>query len=116
MDKHGRLGDGGSFPGDVVIRHGVWEKGLTIEDIASDLRSGDVIFKGANAVNPEAKQAAILIGSPTGGTISRCLQAVIGRWYRQRKVQRKWQFKYRIRGCGCFLGHFRGITPSSIGN
>lgn len=67
------------FPGDVVIVKGVWEKGKTIMDVADSLRQGDVIIKGANAVNLEARQAAIYIGHPAGGTIIPTLQCVIGR-------------------------------------
>src|SRR5690554_6163313 len=37
VNKRGRLDDGAAFPGDVVIRKGVWEKGLTIDDVADDL-------------------------------------------------------------------------------
>jgi hypothetical protein len=75
----GRLNDESRFPGDVVIVKGKWEKGRTINDIAGDLKKGDVIIKGANAVNLDSMQAAIYIGHPTGGTISVALQAVIGK-------------------------------------
>lgn len=75
----GRLNDESRFPGDVVIVKGKWEKGKTIIDVATDLQEGDLIIKGANAVNLDSMQAAIYIGHPTGGTISVALQAVIGR-------------------------------------
>lgn len=68
-----------SFPGDVIIRDGVWEKGATIFDVVDDLRKGDIILKGANAVNVHERQAAIYIGDPHGGTIGAALQAVVGR-------------------------------------
>jgi hypothetical protein len=79
MNSEGRLNDENRFPGDVVIVKGKWEKGRTINDIAGDLKKGDVIIKGANAVNLDSMQAAIYIGHPTGGTISVPLQAVIGK-------------------------------------
>ena len=47
----GRLADGNSFPGDVVIKDGIWLQGKTIYDIAKDLKEGDVILKGANALD-----------------------------------------------------------------
>lgn len=75
----GRLPDETEFPGDVVIVNGVWKKGLTIFDVVSDLKKGDVIVKGANAVDVLKKKAAIYIGHPEGGTIGASLQAVIGR-------------------------------------
>jgi hypothetical protein len=68
-----------AFLGDVVITNGKWEKGKTIFDVADDLKQGDIVIKGANAVNLDAQQAAILIGHPKGGTISPILQAVVGR-------------------------------------
>lgn len=75
----GRLPDESGFPGDVIITNGVWQKGKTIFDVENDLQEGDVILKGANALNMEQKRAAIYIGHPKGGTIAVALQAVIGR-------------------------------------
>lgn len=75
----GRLPDVSTFPGDVVIRAGRWEKGKTIFDVLEDLKEGDVILKGANAVNLQSGLAGILIGHPQAGTIAAALQAVTGR-------------------------------------
>jgi hypothetical protein len=75
----GRLADENKFPGDVVINNGVWQEGKTINDISADLKEGDVIIKGANALDLSHKRAAILIGNPQGGTITVALPAVIGR-------------------------------------
>jgi hypothetical protein len=75
----GRLPDESGFPGDVVIAKGVWQKGKTIFDVADSLREGDVILKGANALDLAGKQAAVLIGHPQGGTTIAALQAVVGR-------------------------------------
>jgi len=36
----GRLSDEGKFPGDVVIRDGVFQRGKTIFDVIDDLREG----------------------------------------------------------------------------
>lgn len=77
--EDGRLPDESGFPGDVVIREGVWQKGKTIFDVADDLKEGDVILKGANAVNVEARRAAILIGHPQAGTVGASLPAYYGR-------------------------------------
>lgn len=77
--NEGRLSDESKFPGDVVIVNGKWEKGKTIFDVADSLQKGDIIIKGANAVNLKSKQAAVLIGHPKAGTISAALQAVLGR-------------------------------------
>jgi hypothetical protein len=67
-----------SFPGDVVIRDGQWQKGQTIFDVADDLRTGDVILKGANAFDRHG-QAGVHIGHPQGGTILAAAAAVVGR-------------------------------------
>ena len=75
----GRLSNEGKFPGDVIIKNGVYQKGKTVFDVVNDLREGDVILKGANAVDLIQRRAAILIGDPKAGTIGASLPAVIGR-------------------------------------
>lgn len=75
----GRLPDESGFPGDVVIVKGIWQKGKTIFDVADSLKEGDVILKGANALDLARKQGAVLIGHPQGGTTIAVLQAVVGR-------------------------------------
>ena len=75
----GRLSDEGKFPGDVIIRNGVYQKGKTIFDVVDDLREGDVILKGANAVDLIQRRAAILIGDPKAGTIGVSQLAAVGR-------------------------------------
>jgi len=75
----GRVKDESRFIGDVVIVRGNWEKGRTIFDAADSLVQGDVILKGANAVNLTTMQAAILIGDRAAGTINPTLQCAVGR-------------------------------------
>ncbi len=75
----GMLPDMSGFPGDVVIKKGVWQRGKTIRNVVDDLEEGDVILKGANALDPWSNRAAILIGHPKAGTIGLALQAVVGR-------------------------------------
>lgn len=65
------------FPGDVVIRQGAWQRGLTIYDVVDDLRADDVILKGANAYDPYG-HPAVQIGHPQGGTVLEACRAVIG--------------------------------------
>jgi hypothetical protein len=67
------------FPGDVVIVKGIWQKGKTIFDVAESLREGDIILKGANALDWTKKRAAIYIAHPQAGTIGVALPAVVGR-------------------------------------
>jgi hypothetical protein len=79
VTSEGRLADESGFTGDVVITKGVWLKGKTVVDVVDKLKEGDVILKGANAVDLRRKQAAVLIGHPKAGTIAVTLQAVLGR-------------------------------------
>lgn len=79
VTSEGRLSDESKFPGDVVITRGKWIKGKTIVDVIDELKEGDIILKGANAVDLQRKQAAILIGHPKAGTIAVALQSVLGR-------------------------------------
>ena len=75
----GRSYDESKFPGDVIFKNGVYQKGKTIFDVVDDLREGDIILKGANAVDLIRRKAAILIGAPKAGTIGAALPAVVGR-------------------------------------
>ena len=68
VTSEGRLSDESAFPGDMAITRGEWRKGKTIVDLIDELKEGDVILKGANAVDLQRKQAAILIGHPKAGT------------------------------------------------
>ena len=77
--KTGRLPDESEFKGDVIIVKGKLKQNLTIFDVVDELKEGDVILKGANALDLVRKRAAILIGDPKAGTIGVALQAVVGR-------------------------------------
>jgi len=79
VTAEGRLSDESKFPGDVVIVQGVWQRGKSIADVVDTLKEGDVIVKGANALDLEHRQAAILIGHPKAGTIGLALPAIVGR-------------------------------------
>jgi len=79
VTSEGRVADESKFPGDVIITKGTWRKGKTISDVVDELKEGDVILKGANALDLQRKQAAILIGHSKAGTIAISLQAVMGR-------------------------------------
>jgi len=67
------------FIGDVVIEKGKWLRGKTIFDVAGSLSSGDIIFKGGNALNIADKEAGVLIGNPKVGTAYPIISAVYGR-------------------------------------
>ena len=65
--------------GDVIIEKGRWIHGKIVQEAAPALKSGDVILKGANAVDLATGDAAVLIGHPEGGTLTGIIQAAIGR-------------------------------------
>ena len=67
------------FPGDVVIEKGVWLKGKTIFDVSKSINKGDIVIKGANAVDVINRKAAVLIGHPEGGTTLSAISAIIGK-------------------------------------
>jgi hypothetical protein len=64
--------------GDVIVRDGELVQGQTIFDVVDELKTGDVVLKGANAFDPRG-QPAVLIGHPQGGTVMALMAAVIGR-------------------------------------
>ncbi len=66
------------FPGDVVIRDGIWQRGQTIFDVAEDLKPGDVVLKGGSAFDAWG-QSAVFVANPQGGTVLAAVTAVIGR-------------------------------------
>jgi len=75
----GRRPKAGPFPGDVVMKRGEWDRGKEIFDVAGELGTGDVILKGANALDYPAREAAVLIADRRGGTALRALEAAVGR-------------------------------------
>ena len=64
---------------DVIFKDGKVLEGSSSKDIVSELGPGDVFIKGANALNYERSQAALLIGHPTGGTIGAAIGVLVAR-------------------------------------
>jgi hypothetical protein len=75
----GRLPDESGFPGDVILEQGVWIHGREIFDVVEGLKEGDVIVKGANALDVHRRRAAVQIGNSKAGTIGAALPAAAGR-------------------------------------
>ena len=68
--------------GDLVIEKGAarFEAQDRLPEICTKLKAGDIILKGANALNLADKTAAILLGNAeTGGTIMEAARAVFAR-------------------------------------
>lgn len=64
---------------EVIIRRGERIYGKTIYDIEPELKEGDVILKGANAVYLKDRQAGVVIGNSAYGTLSPISLAHFGR-------------------------------------
>ena len=69
----------GELAGDVVLVDGAWQPGKQIFDVADALGAGDVVLKGANALDVARRRAAVQIGHPQAGTIGAALPGVYGR-------------------------------------
>jgi hypothetical protein len=69
----------GSFSGNIgeVIFVNGEKADLTMKDALAQMKRGDVVIKGANALNYEAGVAGLLVGHPEGGTLG----AFIGSYY-----------------------------------
>lgn len=61
-----RLGTG-QYP-DIVLKHGQRLAGVSIADAVADMKPGDVVIKGGNALNYQQREVGVLIGHPCGGT------------------------------------------------
>ena len=67
------------FNTDIVVEKGKWAKEKTIFDVAQSLGQGDIIVKGANAIDSERKLAGVLIRTANLGPSGPMMQAVIGK-------------------------------------
>lgn len=65
--------------GEMVIRRGKLAEGVSFDEALGRLKPGDVVIKGANALDYEDGTAGILIGHPAGGTIGKAMPYVIAR-------------------------------------
>lgn len=63
---------------DLVIRKGE-RLNIKASEALADMGPGDVYVKGVNAINYERKQAAVLIGHPTGGGVGAALGTTVAR-------------------------------------
>ncbi len=65
---------------EVILINGKRQNGLSLDEAVKKLKAGDVVIKGANALNYEKKLAAGLIGvpSPGSGTSGKIIPAIIG--------------------------------------
>jgi len=70
------------FAGDLpefVLRNGEVVAGMDLGAGLAEMRAGDVVIKGANALDYERGLVGHLVGHPTGGTMGKVLGCVHGR-------------------------------------
>ena len=72
LDPKGRVGV-------VVIRKGKHVEDATLDDALKGLKAGDVVMKGANALDYENKTAGVLIGHSSSGTTGKVMPYVVAR-------------------------------------
>jgi len=91
--EKGRYGRGIVVPGslsyvpdeesipDIIIEKGKVRKDLSLEEAVKMLKSGDVLVKGANALNPDGTTGVFIARTPIteGGTTGRSIGTVVGR-------------------------------------
>jgi len=64
---------------DVVFQKGARVTGVSINQAIAEMQTGDIILKGANAINYDLDQVGVVIGHPTGGTMAAILGHCVAR-------------------------------------
>lgn len=67
-EKGGKKLEAGAGLGEIILVNGKWQKEMTLKQAVEKLEAGDVVLKGANALDYENKLAGVLIGSRSAGT------------------------------------------------
>ena len=65
--------------GDIVLIKGEEHPEMKLADAVKKLKPGDVVIKGANALDYENQTAGVLIGHPWSGTVGAFMPHVVGR-------------------------------------
>ena len=80
--KGGKTFDSKERMDDIVLVKGKVQPGLSMDDALKELKPGDVVIKGANALDREHKTAGVLIGggpNSTSGTTGKFMSVVVSR-------------------------------------
>jgi len=64
---------------EIVLVNGEIQGDLSLAEAVKRLEPGDVVIKGANALDYDSKTAGVLMGSPTGGTTGAIMPYVVAR-------------------------------------
>jgi hypothetical protein len=76
-----RADTSGVFSGNVpeIIFVNGKQSEVTLKDVVLQMKRGDVVIKGANALNHETGIAGLLVGHPEGGTLGTIIGSVYGK-------------------------------------
>lgn len=74
------LEDPGKYPHTIVIKKGQVVAGLILSDLMSEMKGGDIYFKGVNAVDSN-KRVGVLRGSMVEGTIGRVVSVAASKGF-----------------------------------
>ena len=79
-EKGGKKLTPGETLKEIILVDGQRRQDVSLEEAVKQLRSGDVVLKGANALNYRRQLAAGLIGvpSPSAGTTGKIIPAILG--------------------------------------
>ena len=64
---------------EVIFVKGKHHPEMTLDEAMQQLEPGDVVIKGANALDYQNKTAAVMIGAPNGGTSGKIMPFVVAR-------------------------------------
>ena len=81
-DRGGKALDSKERMDDIVLVKGKAQPGLSMDDALKALKPGDVVIKGANALDREHKTAGVLIGggpNSSSGTTGKFMSVVVAR-------------------------------------
>ncbi|MGI6460212.1 MAG: hypothetical protein ACOX5J_08975 [Candidatus Hydrogenedentales bacterium] len=81
-EKGGKALESGERIEDIVLVNGQVQPGMNMDEALNALKAGDVVIKGANAVDREQQTAGVLIGGgpqSTAGTTGKIYPVVISR-------------------------------------
>jgi len=78
-EKGGKRLEPSSTRREIVLINGSIAENMTLKEGINRLKQGDVVIKGANALDYKNKTAGVLLGSNTGGTTGKILPTVVAR-------------------------------------
>jgi len=76
--KGGRRLNPSSTRREIVIKNGIVMDDMIVEEAVKELKQGDVVIKGANALDYENRTAGVFLGSSSSGTTGKIMPYIVG--------------------------------------